>query len=46
MLKLIVRIKVILDRLFAASCGQYDFGDVRGDGFFDNVFDNSTVLHI
>ena len=34
-LKLIVRIKMILDRLFAASCDQYDFSDARDNGLFE-----------
>ena len=45
MLKLIVRIKVILDRLFATSCDQYDFSNAGGDGLFDYVFDNGMVVH-
>ena len=44
-LKLIVRIKVILDRLFATSCDQYDFSDARCDGFFNHMLNNGTVLH-
>ena len=44
-LKLIVGIKVILDRRFAASCGQYNFIHAGSDGFFDHVFDNGTVAH-
>ena len=44
-LKLVVRIKVVFDRLFAATCDENDFSDARRDRFLDHVFDNGTVSH-
>ena len=32
-LKLIVRVKVVLDRLFAATCDEDNFSDARRDSF-------------
>ena len=44
-LKLIVRIKMILDGLFAASCDQYDFSDAGCNSFLNHVLDNRSVIH-
>ena len=43
-LKLMLRIKVILDRLFAASCDEDDLSDARDNGLFDNVLNDRSVI--